>query len=326
MRPRNGILLPVAALLTAAMLAMQPLQATPIRGAWRIVRTSLAAGAQPDFRDYTQAGLILFTARHYSLMYVEGNDARKEFANPALPTEAEKLGAFDSFVGTLRHVCHRGFDRRNECGSGKSAEHDGAGVSQYLRALRVPDQRRYAPSHASNTPRCVHHAADQGRIGAAAALCLTYDDVTISSSRALTIYQPMNLTRIALSAIAALVAYFIVGGIFFAIPAMGSEFAKYPTVFRTGEAVNSVMLVGVLGLLIAIGAATVIFARMYPTGAGLEAGLKFGALLAVFVLGSFVIHSYMLLNIGPRLSILQGVAYASEWIVVGVVISLVYRG
>ena len=101
----------------------------------------------------------------------------------------------------------------------------------------------------------------------------------------------MNLTRIALSSIAALVAYFIVGGVFFAIPAMGSEFAKYPAVFRTGESVNSVMAVGVLGLLIAIGAAAVIFARLHPTGAGLDAGIRFGALLAVFVIGSFVIHS-----------------------------------
>ena len=136
----------------------------------------------------------------------------------------------------------------------------------------------------------------------------------------------MNLTRIALSTVAALVAYFIVGGIFFAIPAMGSEFAKYPAVFRTGDAVNSVMLVGVLGLLIAVGAAAVIFARMHPAGAGIEAGIKFGVLLAVFVLGSFVIHSYMLLNVGPKLSMLQGIAYAAEWIVVGIVISLVYRG
>jgi hypothetical protein len=136
----------------------------------------------------------------------------------------------------------------------------------------------------------------------------------------------MNLTRIALSSIAALVAYFIVGGVFFAIPAMGSEFAKYPAVFRTGESVNSVMAVGVLGLLIAIGAAAVIFARLHPTGAGLDAGIRFGALLAVFVIGSFVIHSYMLLNIGPRLSMLQGIAYAAEWIAVGIVISLVYRG
>lgn len=136
----------------------------------------------------------------------------------------------------------------------------------------------------------------------------------------------MNLTRIALAALAALVAYFIVGGIFFAIPAMSAELAKYPAVYRTGEAINSVMAVGVFGILTAIVVATVIFAKMHPAGAGIEAGLKFGVLLAVFVLGSFVLHSHMLLNIGWRQSVLTGIAYSAEWIVVGVVISLVYRG
>jgi hypothetical protein len=34
----------------------------------------------------------------------------------------------------------------------------------------------------------------------------------------------------------------------------------------------------------------------------------------------------MMLNIGGRLSTLQGIAYTTEWFVVGVVISLVYRG
>ena len=135
----------------------------------------------------------------------------------------------------------------------------------------------------------------------------------------------MNLTRIALAALAALVAYFIVGGIFFAIPAMKTEFAKYPAVYRTGEALNSVMAVGVLGILLAIVAATVIFARINPAG-GIESGVKFGAVLAAFVLGSFVLHNHMLLNIGWRQSALQGVAYMAEWFVVGVVISLVYRG
>ena len=47
--------------------------------------------------------------------------------------------------------------------------------------------------------------------------------------------------------------------------------------------------------------------------------------LAVFTLGSFVLHNYMLLNIGWRQSMLQGIAYSAQWIVVGVVISLVYR-
>ena len=136
----------------------------------------------------------------------------------------------------------------------------------------------------------------------------------------------MNLSRIALAAFAALVAYFIVGGIFFTIPAMRAEFAKYPAIYRTGEAINSVMAVGVLGILIAIGAAAAIFARMHPAGAGIKAGIKFGLLLAVLQLGSFVLHSHMLLNIGWRQSALQGIAYMAEWIVVGVVISLVYRG
>jgi hypothetical protein len=117
-----------------------------------------------------------------------------------------------------------------------------------------------------------------------------------------------------------------VGGIFFTIPAMRAEFAKYPAIFRTGEAINSLMGVGVFGILLAIGAAATIFARMHPAGAGVKAGIKFGVLLAVFQLGSFVLHNHMNLNIGWKLSALQGIAYSAEWIVVGVVISLAYRG
>ncbi len=136
----------------------------------------------------------------------------------------------------------------------------------------------------------------------------------------------MNLTRLVLAILAALVAYFIVGALFFLVPAMSQEFAQYPAIFRSGEAINSVMAVGVLGIVLAIGAAAVIFARMHPAGAGLREGLKFGGILAILQLGSVVLHSYMLLNVGWRLSALQGLAYSAEWVVVGVVISLVYRG
>ena len=136
----------------------------------------------------------------------------------------------------------------------------------------------------------------------------------------------MNLTRIVFAALSALIAYFVVGGIFFAVPAMQAEFTKYPGVYRTGEAVNSVMAIGMFGILLAITVATVIFARMHPAGAGITEGVKFGVLLALFQLGSFVLHSYMLLNIGGRQSMLQGIAYSIEWIAVGIVISLVYRG
>ena len=115
------------------------------------------------------------------------------------------------------------------------------------------------------------------------------------------------------------------GGAFFTIPAMRTEFAKYPSVYRSGEASKSVMPVGMLGILLAIAAAAAIFARIHPAGAGMLSGIKFGVVLALFQLGSFVLHNHMMLNISRRLSMLQGIVYTTEWIVVGVVISLVYR-
>ena len=136
----------------------------------------------------------------------------------------------------------------------------------------------------------------------------------------------MNITRIVLAALAAQVSYFLVGGIFFAIPAYKAEFEKFPAVYRGGKTSGSVMGLGMFGILIAIVTATTIFALMHPAGAGMSAGLTFGVLLAVYQLGSFVLHNHMMLNISGRMSALQAGTYSAEWITVGVVISLVYRG
>jgi hypothetical protein len=100
MRLRNAFLVSLVALLTITPIETRgqpPSVALP--GAWRIVRTSLTTSDQPSVVDYSQPGLLLFTARHYSLMYVEGNKTRQMFQDPARPTEAEKLDAFDTFVG-----------------------------------------------------------------------------------------------------------------------------------------------------------------------------------------------------------------------------------
>ena len=136
----------------------------------------------------------------------------------------------------------------------------------------------------------------------------------------------MNLTRVGLATIAAFIAYFVVGGVLFVVPAFQAEFAKHPQVFRSGEMGGGVMAAGLLGILLAIVTATTIFARMHPADASVGAGVRYGALLALFVLGSFVLHSYMLLNLSWRLSALQGLAFSLEWFTVGVVIALVYRG
>ena len=60
---------------------------------------SLAGGGRSTTNNSPQPGLVLFTDRHYSLMYVEGGQTRRLFADPQRVTGAEKVEAFDTFVG-----------------------------------------------------------------------------------------------------------------------------------------------------------------------------------------------------------------------------------
>ena len=76
-----------------------PTEQVSVRGAWQVLTMSLTTGEQTTRNVSPQPGLVLFTERHYSLMYVEGAAARKMFSDPARPTDAEKLDAYETFVG-----------------------------------------------------------------------------------------------------------------------------------------------------------------------------------------------------------------------------------
>jgi len=79
-------------------------------------------------------------------------------------------------------------------------------------------------------------------------------------------------------------------------------------------------------MLLAMVALAVIYAMLWRGGSGVVEGARFGALVGLYALGSFVLHNHVNLNIGARLTLLQAVAYFIEWTVVGVVIGLIYRG
>jgi hypothetical protein len=136
----------------------------------------------------------------------------------------------------------------------------------------------------------------------------------------------MNVARVAAAAIAAFAVYFILGGAIFTIPAMRAEFARFDAVYRTQQAMKAVMPLGMLGILLSMTALAVLFAMIHPAGAGVAAGAEFGILVALYALGSFVLHNHVNLNIGARLTTFQAIAYSVQWSVVGMVISLVYRG
>jgi hypothetical protein len=136
----------------------------------------------------------------------------------------------------------------------------------------------------------------------------------------------MNYARILLASVCAFVAYFIYGGILFgALPWLRTEFAKYPAVYRSQEGIKSVMPFGMLAMFIALVAIAVLYAMVSTGGSGLVEGARFGALIGVFAIGSFVVHNYVNMNIGLKLTIQQSIAYFVQWVIVGIVIALVYK-
>jgi hypothetical protein len=132
----------------------------------------------------------------------------------------------------------------------------------------------------------------------------------------------MNLGRIVLAAVGAFVAYFVLGGLSFALfPSLKNEFLKYPAVYRSQETMKSFMAPGMAAMFVAMLALAVIYAMLYQGGSGVAEGARFGALIGVFAVCAFVVHNYVNLNIGLK----QAVAYFVEWTVAGIVIGLIYR-
>ena len=136
----------------------------------------------------------------------------------------------------------------------------------------------------------------------------------------------MNYLSVLLAALGGFVAYFGIGGIMFMLlSGLKQEFAKYPAVYRPSEGIKQTMPYGMLAMFVSILVLAVIYAMIYRGGSGLVQGAEFGALIGVFVLGAFVVHNHVNLNIGLKLTINSGVAYFIEWLAVGIAIGAIYR-
>jgi archaellum biogenesis protein FlaJ (TadC family) len=136
----------------------------------------------------------------------------------------------------------------------------------------------------------------------------------------------MNYTHIALAALGAAAAYFAFGfALFAALPSMKREFMKYPSVYRSEQAMMRVMPYGMIAILVSIVVVAILYAKIYSAGGGVTAGAYLGALIGVFAICTFVIHNYVNLNIGLALTVYQGICYFIQWVVVGVAIGLIYK-
>ena len=135
----------------------------------------------------------------------------------------------------------------------------------------------------------------------------------------------VNYAHIAFAALGATVAYFAFGFILFAaLPAMKTEFMKYPNVYRPQDRMMKVMPYGMVAILVSIAVVAVLYARMYPAGS-IASGAYLGVLIGIFSVCTFVIHNYVNLNIGLKLTLYQGICYFIQWVIVGATIGLIYR-
>ena len=136
----------------------------------------------------------------------------------------------------------------------------------------------------------------------------------------------MNYSRLALTALGGTVAYFAFGFlVLWLVPGLINESRKYPTVFRPQEEMKTVMPFGLVGTFIGILVAAVIFAMIHPGGSGTAEGARFGVLIGIFVVCAFVLHNYVNLRIGLKLTLMQAVTYFVQWTIVGIVIGLIYK-
>ena len=132
----------------------------------------------------------------------------------------------------------------------------------------------------------------------------------------------MNFTRLALAAVAAVVADFAYG---FAVYGnlLTSSFLAQGAIYRSAEEQLAYMPIGAAGIALAMVAAAMLLA--VSSFRGIAGGLQFGLLLGVFAIGSGVVVNYATITMSEDHAARMVLAALGEWLLVGAVIGAVYR-
>ena len=134
----------------------------------------------------------------------------------------------------------------------------------------------------------------------------------------------MNWARVALSSVAALIAYFVYGGVVTGI-FLKNDYLPYASVFRPADQIIKIFPFGIATTLLAIVVLTIVYAKGFSGDVGWVAGARFGALIGTFMMFAHVAHNYLNLNIGRKLAIEMAAAELVQWTIVGTVIGLLYK-
>jgi len=134
----------------------------------------------------------------------------------------------------------------------------------------------------------------------------------------------MNYLRLCLAAVLGTITYFAVGFAVFGLW-IANDYRPYSAVYRPAQDIMRVFPIGIAATLVAIFVLAILYIKGYEGGSGIVEGSRFGMLVGVFSVCAFVVHNYVNLNIGLKLTIEQAIGYFIEWTLVGTVIGLIYK-
>lgn len=87
--------------------------------------------------------------------------------------------------------------------------------------------------------------------------------------------MPVNISRVALAGLGGFAAYFLLGGLIFALlPSLKTEFLKYQAVYHSQQGQMSHMPGGMAAMFVSIVALAAIYAMMYQDGSSLGEGAR----------------------------------------------------
>ncbi len=134
----------------------------------------------------------------------------------------------------------------------------------------------------------------------------------------------MNYGRIALAAVASTVVYYLYGFLVEGL-LIRKDFSPYTAVYRPADTVMGYIPLGFACTLIGTFVIAMIYAKGYEGGSGAAEGARFGLLVGIFVVCTFVGPNYVTLNIGRKLALELAASNFVQWIIVCVVIGLIYK-
>ena len=134
----------------------------------------------------------------------------------------------------------------------------------------------------------------------------------------------MSYGRLVLAAVVATVVDAVYGYLVYG-QVIGSEFARYPAIYRSSEVQTGYLPLMFVGILFAMLVASYLYAKGYEGGNGVQEGMRFGALMGLLIVGYVAGVDYATMNIGKRMAGYFALANLVEWIVIGVTIGFVYH-